>query len=217
MTVLERDPDGEDDLVSWWDFDEGLEPETELLVEGDEVVVFWSDGPLLQLGPGRHLLNGDDHPALAEYISDDEAPALRVAFVRTSNFTLPFDGPIGDLRDAETGLAVGLVVACESMQLHVGVSTHVLKRVFADDDEGDLLAWVAKVALRAARDQLAAAPPPARTMVDDAFEVEVGALADAINPLLAEQGISVQFDGPLVVSLKDEDADTVRRYLQSLR
>jgi hypothetical protein len=217
MTVLERDPDGEDDLVSWWDFDEGLEPDTELVVEGDEEVVFWHDGPVLQLGPGRHRLNGDDHPALDEYISDDEAPAVRVAFVRTSNFTLPFDGPIGDLRDPETGLAVGLVVGCESMQLRVNVSTRVLDRVFADDDEGDLLAWVAKVALRAARDQIAAAPPPARAMVDDGVEVDVGPLAGAINPLLGEVGMSVEFEGPLVVSLKDEDADTVRRSLQSTR
>jgi hypothetical protein len=103
------------------------------------------------------------------------------------------------------------------MQLRVNVSTRVLDRVFADDDEGDLLAWVAKVALRAARDQIAAAPPPARAMVDDGVEVDVGPLAGAINPLLGEVGMSVEFEGPLVVSLKDEDADTVRRSLQSTR
>jgi hypothetical protein len=80
MPSLERDPDGEDDLVSWWDFDDGLEPDTELTVEPDEVAIFWADDEaLLQLGPGRNLLNGSDHPALDDYISEDEAAALERA------------------------------------------------------------------------------------------------------------------------------------------
>jgi hypothetical protein len=217
MPVMERDPDAAEDLVAWWDYDEGLSPDTEVIVEDDEVVVFWKDGPLLELGPGEHLLTPEDHPALAPYISDDEAPALQVAFVRTSNSPVQFYGPIGDVRDAETGLAVGLVARCETMDLRVRDAAAVIRQVLLLDREGALETWVADEALKVARNVIAANPPPARdvAMAEDGLEWDIAdTVQERTNAFLRlASGLSVELETVVLVSMKEEDAQTVKKYL----
>ncbi len=102
---LARDPEHDDDLVDWWIYDEGLEDETEVVCEDDEVVLFVAAGRVVaQLGPGEHTVTADDFPALAPFIGDG-ADHVDVGFVRVANFTLGLADPLGTLTDPQTNTA----------------------------------------------------------------------------------------------------------------
>jgi hypothetical protein len=217
MSVLERDPEAEDDLVGWWDFDDGLSPDTEVVVAADEVVVFWDKGPLLQLGPGTHALTTVEHPALAEYISFDEGPALRVAFVRTSNYFLSFDGPMGDVVDRETGLACTLLAGCESMELLVAEPVLVINEVLKHEEESQFVEFVSEQAVKATREVVAKTPPSARSIVlaEDGLELEASGIEKDLNERLTRLlGVTLKFAEPVLVFMDETDAGTVKTLLK---
>ncbi|MGZ6130403.1 MAG: SPFH domain-containing protein, partial [Myxococcaceae bacterium] len=82
---------------------------TQLTVGADEVAIFVKDGQVQgKLGPGRHTLDSQNIPFLGKFIEGFTGGNLFVAeiyFVSIREFPgVKFGGPIGDVRDPETGL-----------------------------------------------------------------------------------------------------------------
>ena len=88
---------------------------TQLTVDADEVALFVKDGQVEgKLGPGRHTLDTNNIPFLSRLLEKFTGGNLFVAevyFVSTREFPgVKFGGPIGDVRDPETGLGIGTMV-----------------------------------------------------------------------------------------------------------
>ena len=88
---------------------------TQLTVAADEVVLFVRDGVVAgRLGPGRHTLDSSNIPFLSRLLERFTGGNLFVAelfFVSIREFAgIKFGGPIGDVRDPDTGLGIGTMV-----------------------------------------------------------------------------------------------------------
>jgi hypothetical protein len=213
--VIERDEEEADSLISWWEYDEGLDGEAQVIVDSDEVAVFFDEKPLLQLGPGRHLINGDNQPALADYMDDDDAQAIDVAFVRTSNFELFFDQRAGDVNDAATSTVFGAWLACDTLELKVLDVNKVIDRVAQLDGEDSFEEFVAGIAHKRAMLALASRVQPLRNLLEGPVELDARGLEAAINGDLkaVDVGVTIALKAPVVCYVADEDVEELRSRL----
>ncbi|MBN1207574.1 MAG: SPFH domain-containing protein, partial [Myxococcaceae bacterium] len=88
---------------------------TQLTVNADETALFVKDGRVEgKLGPGRHTLDSKNIPflgALLEKFTGGNLFVTEIFFVSTREHPgVKFGGPIGDVRDPETGLGIGTMV-----------------------------------------------------------------------------------------------------------
>ncbi|RYZ31400.1 MAG: SPFH domain-containing protein, partial [Myxococcaceae bacterium] len=88
---------------------------TQLTVDADEVALFVKDGKVEgKLGPGRHTLDTNNIPFLSRLLEGFTGGNMFMAeifFVSNREHTgVKFGGPIGDVRDPETGLGIGTMV-----------------------------------------------------------------------------------------------------------
>ena len=88
---------------------------TQLTVDSDEIALFVKDGKVEgTLGPGRHNLDTNNVPFISRLLEKFTGGNLFIAevyFVSMREFAgIKFGGPIGDVRDPETGLGIGTMV-----------------------------------------------------------------------------------------------------------
>jgi membrane protease subunit (stomatin/prohibitin family) len=134
---------------------------TQLTVGADEVAVFVKDGQVQgKLGPGRHTLDAQNIPFLGRFVEAFTGGNLFVTeiyFVGLREFPgVKFGGPIGDVRDPETGLGIGTMVygdfsvrVTEPEKLILGLVG--LRRTSNEE----FLAWFKSQVLKVVRDRIA--------------------------------------------------------------
>src|SRR5216683_2586918 len=111
---IARADEAKDDIVYKYP-ERNIRMMTQLTVASDEIALFVKDGKVEgKLGPGRHNLDANNVPFVSRLLEKFTGGNLFVAevfFVSVREFAgIKFGGPIGDVRDPETGLGIGTMV-----------------------------------------------------------------------------------------------------------
>lgn len=195
---------------------------TQLTVDSDEVAIFVKDGKVAgQLGPGRHTLETNNVPfisRLLEGVTGGDLFISEVYFVSVREFSgLKFGGPIGDVRDPETGLGIGTMVygdfslrVTDPQKLVIGLVG--MKR--ASNDE--FIGWFKNQVLKVTRDRIAELMVkqkwPLLNVTSGAYTEEIEAEVIAgVTRHVDTYGIQIVRLGNFHVSIKEEDEATLKK------
>ncbi|NBD09088.1 MULTISPECIES: SPFH domain-containing protein [Corallococcus] len=195
---------------------------TQLTVDADEVALFVKDGKVEgKLGPGRHTLDTNNIPFLSRLLEGFTGGNMFMAeifFVSNREHTgVKFGGPIGDVRDPETGLGIGTMVygdfsirVTEPEKLVVGL----VGMGRASNEE--FLGWFKGQVLKVTRDRtaelLVKKKWPLLDVTSGAYveEMEQEILA-GLKPHVDGYGLTIVRMGNFVVSIKPEDEVTLKK------
>jgi len=196
---------------------------TQLTVDADEVALFVKDGRVEgKLGPGRHTLDTKNIPflsALLEKFTGGDLFISEIFFVSTREFpSVKFGGPIGDVRDPETGLGIGTMVygdfsirVTEPEKLVVGLVG------MGRSSNDDFIGWFKNQMLKVTRDRIAELLVKKRWPLLDVTsgayteEIETEVIA-GIKPHVDGYGLTVVRMGNFHVSIKEEDEATLKKF-----
>jgi membrane protease subunit (stomatin/prohibitin family) len=195
---------------------------TQLTVDADEVALFVKDGRVEgKLGPGRHTLDSSNFPflsALVEKFTGGDLFITEVFFVSVREFAgVKFGGPIGDVRDPETGLGIGTMVygdfsirVTDPEKLVVGLVG--MGRTGNDE----LLQWFKSQVLKVTKDRIAELLVkkrwPLLDVTSGAYTEEIETeVIGGLKPHVDTYGLTVVRMGNFHVSIKPEDEATLKK------
>ncbi len=196
---------------------------TQLTVGADEVALFVKDGKVEgKLGPGRHSLDTNNIPFLSRLIEGFTGGNLFVSeifFVSTREFpSVKFGGPIGDVRDPETGLGIGTMVygdfsirVTDPEKLVVGLVG------MGRSDNNDFLGWFKNQVLKVTRDRVAELLVkkrwPLLDVTSGAYTEEIETeVITGLKPHVDSYGLTVVRMGNFHISIKEEDELTLKKF-----
>ncbi len=192
---------------------------TQVTVEPDETAIFFKDGKVAGTLPqGRSRLDGALIPFLGDIVdfaSGGNMYRAELYFIGTREFvSLPFGGPVDNIEDPETGLAVGLRVFGEYAMSISDPAALILKLVGTRQVSNDLITdWAREQILKTLRTsvvrKLVAEKWPVLGIAGRTAEIESALLSDVKDPL-APYGIQVTRLGNVTISLKPEDEQTLK-------
>ena len=195
---------------------------TQLTVGADEVAIFVKDGQVQgKLDPGRHTLEAQNIPFLGKLIEGFTGGNLFVTeiyFVSIREFPgVKFGGPIGDMKDPDSGLGIGTMVygdfsvkVTDPEKLILGLVG--LRRTSNDE----FLAWFKSQVMKVVRDRIAELLVkkhwPLLDVTSGAYteEIEQDVLA-GFKPHVDGYGLTVVRMGNFTITIKDEDEATLKR------
>jgi len=208
VTSIARDSETQDDLIDWWD-DEELDDSVEVTVGAAEAVLFVREGEvLLELPPGRHRLTAESHPALADWLGNDDEE-VAIAFL-TVGRRIELDVAIGYTwgeKDEAFVSTTGAIVV-KNATLALGLLEHL-------DDEESLEGWIADEIATHLADAIGALDiPDILHVTSQAYDMDLieTALANA-NGVLSEYGVSVESLGELTHQLDPETEKRIKAEL----
>ncbi|NTX00796.1 SPFH domain-containing protein [Myxococcus sp. CA051A] len=195
---------------------------TQLTVDADEVALFVKDGKVEgKLGPGRHQLDSNNIPflsALVEKFTGGNLFVTEVFFVSVREFAgVKFGGPIGDVRDPETGLGIGTMVygdfsirVTDPEKLVVGLVG------MGRSSNEELLGWFKNQVLKVTRDRIAELLVkkrwPLLDVTSGAYTEEIETeVISGLKPHVDGYGLTVVRMGNFHVSIKEEDEGTLKK------
>ncbi len=218
---IARSDEAKNDILYAWP-ERNIRMLTQLTVGADEVALFVKDGTVQgKLGPGKHQLDADSIPFLSRFLESFTGGNLFVAelyFVSTREFPgVKFGGPIGDVRDPETGLGIGTMVygdfsvrVMDPEKLVVGLVG--LRRTSNEE----FLAWFKSQVLKVVRDRVAELLVKKKWALLDVTsgayteEIEQEVLA-GVKPHVDGYGLTVVRMGNFTIGIKPEDEATLKR------
>lgn len=195
---------------------------TQLTVDADETALFVKDGKVEgRLGPGRHTLDTSNIPFLSRLLEKFTGGNLFLAeifFVSLREFTgVKFGGPVGDVRDPETGLGIGTMVygdfslkVTDPEKLVVGL---VGLRQAGNDE---FLGWFKNQVLKITRDRVAELLVkkkwPLLDVTSGAYAEEMETeIISGLKPHVDAYGLTVVRLGNFHISIKEEDELTLKK------
>ena len=202
--------------------EKNIRMKTQLTVDADEVALFVKDGKVEgKLGPGRHTLDTSNIPFLSRLVEGFTGGNMFMAevfFISMREFAgIKFGGPIGDVRDPETGLGIGTMVygdfstrVTEPEKLVVGLVG------MGRSNNADLLAWFKNQVLKVTRDRIAELLVkkkwPLLDVTSGAYteEIETEVIA-GLKPHVDGYGLTIVRMGNFHVSIKEEDEATLKK------
>jgi membrane protease subunit (stomatin/prohibitin family) len=192
---------------------------TQVTVEPDETALFFKEGKVAGVVPqGRSTLDGALLPFLGDivdWVSGGNMYRAELYFVGTREFvSLPFGGPIDNIEDPETGLAVGLRVYGEYALTVSDPAALILKLVGTRQASNDLITdWAREQILKALRTsvvrKLTTEKWPVLGIAARSDDIESALLTDVQAPL-APYGLKVTRLGNITISLSPEDEKTLK-------
>ncbi len=195
---------------------------TQLTVDSDELALFVKDGRVEgKLGPGRHNLDTNNIPFLSRLLEKFTGGNLFVAevyFISLREFSgIKFGGPIGDVRDPETGLGIGTMVYGDFSIRVLDGEQLILKLVgMKRADNEEFLGWFKSQVLKTTRDRIAELMVikkwPLLNVTSGAYteELETEIIA-GVKSHLTGYGVEVVRLGNFHVSIKEEDEATLKK------
>jgi membrane protease subunit (stomatin/prohibitin family) len=196
---------------------------TQLTVDADEIALFVKDGKVEgKLGPGRHTLDSKNIPFLGKLLEGFTGGNLfitEVFFVSTREHPgVKFGGPIGDVRDPETGLGIGTMVygdfsirVTEPEKLVVGLVG------MGRNSNDDFLGWFKNQVLKVTKDRIAELLVKKKWALLDVTsgayteEIETEVIS-GVKPHIDSYGLSVVRLGNFHISIKEEDEATLKKF-----
>src|ERR1700733_1147516 len=192
---------------------------TQVTVQPDEMALFVKEGKVAgALTAGRSTLDGALIPFLGDIIdwaSGGNMYRAELYFVGTREFvSLPFGGPIDNIEDPETGLAVGLRVFGEYALSVSDPTAMILKLVGTRQATNDLITdWAREQILKALRTsvvkKLTAEKWPVLGLAARTADIESALIADVQAPL-EPYGLKITRLGNMTISLSPEDEQTLK-------
>lgn len=195
---------------------------TQLTVFADEMALFVKDGQVVgKLGPGRHTLDTNNVPFISRLLEKFTGGNLfisEVFFVSTREFAgLKFGGPIGDVRDPETGLGIGTMVYGDFSIKVQDAEKLVIGLVGTGQSSNEqFVGWFKNQVLKVTRDRIAELLVkkkwPLLDVTSGAYteEIEQEVIA-GVKPHVDTYGIQVIRLGNFHVSIKEEDEATLKK------
>jgi membrane protease subunit (stomatin/prohibitin family) len=215
--IARPDAAKEDILYKWPDMT--IRKLTQVTVQPDETAIFFKEGKVAGILPqGRSTLDGALIPFLGDIVdwaSGGNMYRAELYFVGTREFVnLPFGGPIDNIEDPETGLAVGLRVYGDYALSISDPSALILKLVGTRQASNDLITdWAREQILKALRTsvvrKLTAEKWPVLGLAARTAEIETALLADVQAPL-APYGVNITRLGNVTITLNPEDEQTLK-------
>lgn len=196
---------------------------TQLTVEADEVALFLKDGkPVGTIGPGRHTLQANNFPFLSmlvDAVTGGNLFITEIYFVTTREVSqIKFGGPIGDVRDPETGLAIGTMVHGDFSIRVTDPKTLVIGLVGLQRTTNDaFMGWFKNLLLKTMRDDVAELLVKKKWPL---LDVTSGAYTEEIETEVLEKakkhvdgyGLTVVRLGNFTVVIKPEDEATLKTF-----
>ncbi len=196
---------------------------TQLTVDADEIALFVKDGKVEgKLGPGRHTLDTSNIPFLSRLLEGFTGGNLFISeifFVSTREHPgVKFGGPIGDVRDPETGLGIGTMVygdfsirVLEPEKLVVGLVG------MGRSSNDDLLGWFKNQVLKVTKDRIAELLVkkrwPLLDVTSGAYTEEIEQeVIGGLKPHVDGYGLTVVRMGNFHISIKEEDEATLKKF-----
>jgi membrane protease subunit (stomatin/prohibitin family) len=215
---IARPDEAKGDIVFKWP-DMTIRKLTQVTVQPDETALFIKEGKVAGTLPGgRSTLDGALIPFLGDIVdwaSGGSMYRAELYFVGTREFvSLPFGGPVDNIEDPETGLAVGLRVFGEYALVVSDPGALILKLVGTRQASNDLITdWAREQILKALRTsvvkKLTAEKWPVLGLAGRTADIEASLLTDVQEPL-APYGLRITRLGNVTISLKPEDEATLK-------
>ncbi len=215
--IARPDQAKEDILYKWPDMT--IRKFTQVTVQPDETALFFKEGKVAGVLPqGRSTLDGALFPFLGDIVdwaSGGNMYRAELYFIGTREFvSLPFGGPIDNIEDPETGLAVGLRVFGEYALEVSDPAAMILKLVGTRQGTNELITdWAREQILKALRTsvvrKLTAEKWPVLGIAGRTADIEAALIADVQAPL-APYGLRVTRLGNVTISLSPEDEQTLK-------
>jgi membrane protease subunit (stomatin/prohibitin family) len=215
--IARPDAAKEEILYKWPD--QTIRKLTQVTVQPDETAIFFKEGKVAGVLPqGRSTLDGALIPFLGDIVdwaSGGNMYRAELYFIGTREFVnLPFGGPIDNIEDPETGLAVGLRVYGDYALSVSDPAALILKLVGTRQASNDLITdWAREQILKALRTsvvrKLTAEKWPVLGLAARTTEIETALLADVQAPL-APYGLNITRLGNVTISLSPEDEQTLK-------
>jgi len=215
---IARPDEAKGDIVFKWP-DMTIRKLTQVTVQPDETALFIKEGKVAGTLPGgRSTLDGALIPFLGDIVdwaSGGNMYRAELYFVGTREFVgLPFGGPIDDIEDPQTGLAVGLRVFGEYAIVVKDPATLILKLVGTRQASNDLITdWTREQILKTLRTgvvrKLTEEKWPVLGIAGRSVEIEATLLAD-VQAAVAPYGLTVTRLGNFTISIKPDDEQTLK-------
>ena len=215
--IARPDAAKEDILFKWPDLT--IRKFTQVTVQPDETAIFFKEGKVAGTLPqGRSTLDGALIPFLGDIVdwaSGGNMYRAELYFIGTREFvSLPFGGPVDNIEDPETGLAVGLRVYGEYALKVSDPAAMILQLVGTRQASNELITdWAREQLLKALRTsvvrKLTTEKWPVLGIAARTAEIEAALVAD-VQPALAPYGLAVTRLGNVTISLKPEDEQTLK-------
>jgi membrane protease subunit (stomatin/prohibitin family) len=215
--IARPDSAKEDILYKWPDLT--IRKLTQVTVQPDETAIFIKEGKVAGTLPqGRSTLDGALIPFLGDIVdwaSGGNMYRAELYFIGTREFVnLPFGGPIDNIEDPETGLAVGLRVFGDYALSVINPAALILTLVGTRQASNDLVTdWAREQILKALRTgvvrKLTAEKWPVLGIAGRTADIETALLAD-VQAALTPYGLKVTRLGNVTISLKAEDEQTLK-------
>ncbi|MFI4889832.1 MAG: SPFH domain-containing protein [Steroidobacterales bacterium] len=215
---IARPDDAKGEILFKWP-DMTIRKLTQVTVQPDETALFIKEGKVAGTLPaGRSTLDGALIPFLGDIVdwaSGGNMYRAELYFVGTREFvSLPFGGPVDNIEDPETGLAVGLRVFGEYALVVSDPGALILKLVGTRQASNDLITdWAREQILKVLRTSLVknltAEKWPVLGLAARTADIEASLLADVQEPL-SGYGLKITRLGNVTISLKPEDEATLK-------
>ncbi len=212
-------PDDAKELILYKWPDQTIRRLTQCTVQPDETALFVKEGRIAGTLPqGRSTLDGALIPFLGDIVdfaSGGNMYRAELYFIGTREFVgLPFGGPIDDIEDPQTGLAVGLRVFGEYALIVKDPSTLILKLVGTRQASNDLITdWAREQILKTLRTgvvrKLTEEKWPVLGIAGRSADIEAALLTD-VQAAVAPYGLTVTRLGNFTISLKPDDEQTLK-------
>ncbi len=195
---------------------------TQLTVQADEVCLFVKDGAVVgKLGVGRHNLETNNIPFISKLLEKVTGGNLFIAelyFVSLREFSqVKFGGPIGDLRDPESGLGIGTMVYGDFSLKVTDPEKLILGLVgLRSADNDDFLGWFKSQVLKVTRDRIAELIVkkkwPLLDVTSGAYteEIETEVMAGT-GTHTDSYGVAIVRFGNFTLSIKPDDEATLKK------
>lgn len=215
---IARPDNAKDEILYKWP-DLTIRKLTQVTVQPDETALFIKEGKVVGALPqGRSTMDGALIPFLGDIVdwaSGGNMYRAELYFVGTREFvSLPFGGPIDNIEDPETGLAVGLRVFGEYALKVSDPSALILKLVGTRQGTNDLITdWAREQILKALRTgvvrKLTSEKWPVLGIAARTNEIESALISDVQAPL-APYGLTITQLGNVTISLSLTDEETLK-------
>jgi membrane protease subunit (stomatin/prohibitin family) len=219
---IARAPEAKDQIVYRYP-EHNIRMMTQLTVGADEVALFVKNGQVmgtLTAAGSPHNLDTNNVPflsALLEKFTGGNLFVAEVYFVSTREFpSLKFGGPIGDVRDPETGLGIGTMVYGDFSLRVTDAQKLVIGLVGLRQSNDDFLAWFKNQVLKVIRDRTAELLVKKRWPLLDVTsgayteEIEQEVLT-GVKPHVDKYGVEIVALGNFTISIKEEDEATLKK------
>ncbi len=206
--------------------DQTIPMKAQLTVDADELALFFKDGVMVgSFGPGRHTLDAQSIPFLGQLIdkfTGGNVFLAEVFFVNTREMTdVKFGGPIGKVRDVQSGLLVQMMVHGTFSARVLDPPRLVIGLVGLQKQQGNLfLQWFRDQVLKVMKDDIAELCVkkkwPLLDVTSGAYTEEIIAeVLVGVRPHVDPCGIEVTGIGNFNLAMKDEDEKRLNKLYET--